>query len=94
MSEQSKEQGLRKLPPSTEPWVDTTTIAKHLGVLPKTIRDWCLKTDFPHVRLGKGREIRTKVSWVDEWLVTKDNPHDRTGIQRLRRQESLRKRTL
>jgi excisionase family DNA binding protein len=77
-----------------ERWLNAKEIAAYIGTSVGTVQVWCLTGDLPHVRLGGGRDIRTKASLLDEWM-TKGEAHGRDGVQRLRKPRAVpKKRTM
>lgn len=49
----------------TEPWLNITEIAQHLGVHVESVRRWVKGTGMPAAKVGK--IWRFKVSEVDAW---------------------------
>lgn len=49
-----------------EPWVDTETVAEHIGKAPQWLRENGARVGIPRVRLGN--QWRYKISEVDQWL--------------------------
>lgn len=53
---------------SSEPWIGTKEIAKHLGVTVVTVRKWIASGKIPCHRMGKLWKF--KVSEVDKWILS------------------------
>lgn len=52
---------------STEKWISIDEAAEHLGVKPRTIRDWIQKdTGIPAHKVGK--QWKFKCSELDKWV--------------------------
>lgn len=64
-SAENRDDGAAPLPPGS-PWLNTSEVATHLGVSPRTIRPWLAEGLIPHVRLP-GRFVRFDRDAIDAW---------------------------
>jgi excisionase family DNA binding protein len=51
------------------PLVLIEDVAAELGVSPTTLREWCRKRQFPHIKHGGKRRIWLRRDWIDQWMV-------------------------
>lgn len=79
----------------SEAWITAKEIAAYLKVSVGTVQTWCLTGDLPHVRLGGGRDIRSRASLLDAWMAAQQQQGEcngRSRVQRLRKQRALPKK--
>ena len=44
-------------------------VAERIGAAPSTVREWCRRCEFPHVRLPGKRRVLLPARWTDAYLA-------------------------
>lgn len=60
------------MPPPSERWVNSKAVGEHLGKSAQWVRAYGLRRGIPHSYLG--RQLRFRLSEVDQWLKEQEAP--------------------
>jgi hypothetical protein len=64
------------VPDHGDPWIDVHQAALHGNVSTATIRRAMRGGKLRHARVGGGKLLRTKPSWIDEWYEQTTTPKE------------------